>query len=173
MDKKDCVGAFDGAKPLCKASDFIGIRCLPDRAFAASTEFAIFGNRAGVRVDVVPMHGVVETHVGDNSAAGEWRLGGTSIVDEKGTCARRDMTQMFRSCCVRSMHGYDARASRFCRQFVWVEGFGGLLTRRLGALMSKASVSFATGTGAVGECHATAGRWERREGDNFLAAGCW
>jgi hypothetical protein len=84
MDKIDCVCAFDGAKPLCEASDFIGIRCLPDRAFAAPTEFAIFGNRAGVRVDVVPMHGVEETHVGDNSAAGEWRLGGHKCCRREG-----------------------------------------------------------------------------------------
>jgi hypothetical protein len=48
---------------------------LPDRAFAASTEFTILGDLAGVRDDCVLMHGVVETRTGDDSAAGEWRLG--------------------------------------------------------------------------------------------------
>ena len=50
MDKKDCVGALDGAKSLCESADFVGVGRLPDGTFTALAEFVILSDCASVGI---------------------------------------------------------------------------------------------------------------------------
>ncbi len=61
IDKVDCVGAFDCAITLCKATDFLGIGVLPYWAFTALSEFAMFGDFSCIRVDCMAVECKVRT----------------------------------------------------------------------------------------------------------------
>lgn len=52
-DGKHGVSPFNVAMALGKSADFIGIRGLPQRSFTATTEFGVFGEFSGVRVECV------------------------------------------------------------------------------------------------------------------------
>ena len=43
MYEENCVGSVDGAEALCKAYKLVCVRRFPNRAVAALTEFAVFG----------------------------------------------------------------------------------------------------------------------------------
>jgi hypothetical protein len=79
MNEMNGVGAFDSAKSLCEASDFVAVGALPDESFAAFAELSILRNFARVGVDCVTVESEVDTVV---VVFGEGRLWGMGVGEK-------------------------------------------------------------------------------------------
>lgn len=120
VDKKHSDGSFAyGTNTLCKASNFVGIGGLPDGAFAALTEFVIFGNLAGVAFDHVPVKNKV---LGWRCATGKWGLW-SMCIEEQYRHACGIVLQMFGACamwiCRNNTRGTPAAAGCFLSRPIW------------------------------------------------------